>query len=113
MDWLMENKVWLNLASNAVLTMSFASFIIFVFGRNNSIIHKFSLPKSLALKTGLSLCTIGALYNALTFSDPPLSEVILNTGLATLFTWAALFHHERFVKNSSVKVAKKRNFKRK
>lgn len=113
MDWLMENKVWLNFVSNAVLTMSFASFIIFVFGRQNSIIHKFSLPKSLALKTGLSLCTVGALYNTITFSDPPLSEVILNTGLATLFTWASLFHHERFVKVPSIKVARKRNFKKK
>ena len=113
MDWLMENKVWLNFVSNAVLTMSFASFIIFVFGRQNSIIHKFSLPKSLALKTGLSICTVGALYNTLTFSDPPLSEVILNTGLATLFTWVSLFHHDRFVKAPSIKVAKKRNFKKK
>jgi len=113
MDWLMENKVWLNFVSNAVLTMSFASFIIFVFGRQNSIIHKFSLPKSLALKTGLSICTVVALYNTLTFSDPPLSEIILNTGLATLFTWASLFHRERFVETPSIKVAKKRNFKKK
>jgi len=113
MDWLMENKVWLNFVSNAVLTMSFASFIIFVFGSQNSTIHKFSLPKLLALKTGLSICTVGALYNTLTFSDPPLSEVILNTGLATLFTWASLFHHDRFVKAPSIKVAKKRNFKKK
>lgn len=107
----MENKVWLNFVSNAVLTMAFASFIVFVFGRQNSIVYKFSLPKAFALKAGLSLCAIGALYNTLTFSDPPLSEVILNSGLAMLFTWASLFHHERFVKTPSNKIAKKRTFK--
>ncbi len=108
MDWLMQNKLWLNFACSSVMTVAFLSFVVFVFGRENSIVHKFSLPKSLALKAGLSLCTAGALYNALTFSDPPLSEVILNCGLATLFTWAALFHHERFVAPQNCQTAEKR-----
>jgi len=111
MDWLMQNKLWLNFACNSIMTISFLSFLLFVFGRSNSIVHKFSLPKSLALKAGLSLCATGSLYNAITFSDPPLSEVVLNSGLAVLFTWASLFHHERFVTPVRPKNAKKRQYK--
>lgn len=53
--------------------------------------------KCFMLKFALALCVSGALLNALTFSNPPWTEIMLNTGMALLFTWAAHFHYHRFV----------------
>lgn len=50
------------------------------------------------LKIAICFCVTGSLYNAISFSNPPISEVILNFGLALLFSWAAYFHYVTFVK---------------
>ncbi len=34
--------------------------------------------------------------NVLTLSDPPLTEIVLNVGLAMTFVWAYLFHRKMF-----------------
>lgn len=90
-------KVWINFAASVGLTGLMAAFLIFLFGRDNSFVYKLPGYKSLALKAGLAMCTAGALLNAVTMSNPPWSEVLLNTGLATLFGWATWFHYGRFV----------------
>ena len=90
-------KVWINFAASVGLTGLMAAFLIFLFGRDNSFVYKLPGYKTLALKAGLAMCTAGALLNAVTMSNPPWSEVLLNTGLATLFGWATWFHYGRFV----------------
>ena len=90
-------KVWINFAASVGLTGLMAAFLIFLFGRDNSFVYKLPAYKTLALKAGLAMCTAGALLNAVTMSNPPWSEVLLNTGLATLFGWATWFHYGRFV----------------
>jgi hypothetical protein len=40
----------------------------------------------------------GSLFNFLTLSTPPFSEVLLNLGLAVVFLWAAVFHYNYFIK---------------
>ena len=110
----MDYLKWVNLASNIVLSGSFGAFIIFLFGRENSLVYSLKAHKTLALKMGLSLCAAGSLYTALTLPDSPPSEVLLNVGLATLMSWAAWFHYKKFVKECpSLKKAmsKKRKFK--
>lgn len=87
----------LNFVSNLVLSFAFALFMIFLFGRINSKVYTLPWYKTLALKIGMALCASGALLNVFTFSDAPWSEVILNTGLAFTFTWAAWFHYKTFV----------------
>jgi hypothetical protein len=63
------------------------------------------------------MCSAGALLNAITFSNPPWSEVLLNGGLCVVFMWAAWFHYVRFVKPLVVKplvvkpLSRKRNGK--
>lgn len=99
MNWILI----INLISNVVLTVSFAAFLIFLFGRENSLIHKLNGISTIGVKVGLSICTAGALYNVLTFSSPPISEVILNVGMAFVFCWAAWFHYQRFVNPSRTK----------
>jgi hypothetical protein len=90
-------KVWINFAASVGLTGLMAAFLIFLFGRDNSFVYKLPGYQTLALKAGLAMCTAGALLNAVTMSNPPWSEVLLNTGLATLFGWATWFHYGRFV----------------
>lgn len=92
-----DYKMPLNFFSSLVLSGAFTAFLIFVFGREESKINKMSFFGKIIPKIALAFCTAGALMNALTFSDPPWSEVILNAGLALLFTWAAWFHWKFFV----------------
>lgn len=90
-------KTWINFAASLGLTGLMGAFLIFLFGRDNSFVYKMPAYKTLALKAGLAMCTAGALLNAVTMSNPPWSEVLLNTGLCTLFGWATWFHYGRFV----------------
>jgi hypothetical protein len=91
-------KVWINFVASLTLTGVLGAFLVFLFGRDNSFVYKLPGYKTLALKAGLAMCTMGALWNAVTMSNPPASEVLLNSGLAVLFAWATWFHYGRFVK---------------
>jgi len=103
-------KGWLNFSASIVLSLALGAFLIFVFGRDNSLANRLPKHKTWMLKTGMSMCSAGALLNAITFSNPAWSEVLLNAGLCTVFAWAAWFHYVRFVKpwknNKKVKVKK-------
>jgi len=103
-------KMPINVAASIVLTVAFTLFLIFVFGRRNSKIYDLPWYKTIVVKTGLALCTAGALMNCFTLSNPPVSEVVLNIGLAFIFTWACWFHYNNFVipyKNGISKVKPK------
>jgi len=90
-------KMPINVTASVVLTIAFMLFLVFVFGRKNSRIYELPWYKTLAVKIGLALCTAGAFLNCLTLSNPPVSEIILNIGLALMFSWAAWFHYKVFV----------------
>jgi hypothetical protein len=103
----MSLMVAVNLAANCILTVAFGAFLVFLFGRENSLMHKMKSCNTVFVKGALSVCASGALYSVLTLSDPPLSELVLNIGLAMLFVWAAWFHYLRFVKPLKEETAKK------
>ena len=103
MNWI----VAVNLVANCTLTVAFGAFLVFLFGRENSLMYKMKSCNTVFVKAALSLCASGAMYSVLTLSEPPLSEVIMNTGLAMLFVWAACFHYLRFVKPLKEEPAKK------
>lgn len=90
-------KLITNFSSNIILFIAFTAFVIFVFGRSNSKIHKLPWYKVIALRIGLAFVTCASLLNALTLSNPHWTEVLLNLGLAILMTWAAIFHYFEFV----------------
>lgn len=92
-----EYRMPLNFVSNLVLSFAFAMFMIFLFGRTNSKIYTLPWYKTLAVRVGMALCSCGALLNVFTFSDAPWPGVMLNSGLACVFTWAAWFHYRTFV----------------
>lgn len=89
--------ILLNLISNLLITVSVAMFMIFVFGKSN-MMDRVSALERVSIKAGLALVSAGSLFNFLTASHPQDSEVIMNIGLAVVFTWGALFHFKYFVK---------------
>lgn len=80
---------------NAVL------FYIFMFGREGGIIYKRHIFEQYALRIGLLTIGLGSLVNVVTYSYPPIQEIVINIGLAFLFSWAAHFHYHSFIKKSS------------
>jgi hypothetical protein len=91
--------VILNLIANLVITIAITFFIIGVFGRKAKMIEQMPLLEQYFLRFALSTLAAGSLLNVLNFSAPHTpSEVILNSGLAMVFTWAAWFHWKYFVK---------------
>jgi len=92
-----EATMWINFVSNIVLTASFTAFTIFLFGRENSFVYTMRTVNTVLLKVSICFCVAGSLYNTLTFSNPPIGEVVLNAGLAILFVWAAVFHYKQYV----------------
>lgn len=101
-----EYTMLINFVASLILTISFTAFIIFIFGRPNSKINAMPWYKTLLVKFGLCFCTAGALLNALTFSNPPWTEIVLNVGLAMVFSWAAYFHYVEFVCLPKIKQSK-------
>lgn len=89
--------IWVNFVANLILTLAFMLFLLFVFGRTNSKIYELPWYKTILAKIALAICAMASLLNTLTLSNPPASEVLLNVGLATLFSWTSIFHYKAFV----------------
>lgn len=96
----------INVASNAIIGLSIILFIISVFGNPEHSVWE-NKARAYLCKIGLGICGCGALMNVLTFSTPPLTEVILNVGLAMNLTWLALWQHDETQKCKQKKVAAK------
>jgi drug/metabolite transporter (DMT)-like permease len=86
-----EYTTLINFVANLILTFSFTAFIIFIFGRPNSKLNTMPWYKTFLVKFGLCFCTAGALLNALSFSNPSLTQLILNCGLAIVFLGLLIF----------------------
>lgn len=89
--------MFVNFVSSLILAISSTAFIIFAFGNPSSKLNLMPWYKTFLVKFGFCFCTAGALLNALTFSNPPWTEVVLNSGLAMIFVWAARFLYVEFV----------------
>jgi len=90
-------NIVVNAACNLIVFISMLVFIIFCFGRSDSLIYRYGSTQAYCLKFGLVIICLGSLANVLTLSNPPFSEIILNVGLAALFSWAAVFHYLVFI----------------
>lgn len=88
-----------NGTANALIAFGGIAFVLFVFGRPESKIYE--SPKIARLmKLGLSLVSVGAVLNIVTFSTPPISEIVLNIGLGLTFVLAAVWHFQTFVRHN-------------
>lgn len=108
----MDYLILANFIANVVIAISMSLFLIFLFGRENSLVYKLRFLNTLGLRLGIVLCICGTFLSALTFTAPPISEIATNTGFAFVFCWAAWFHYNRFVKHiPASKMAKSRRTK--
>jgi hypothetical protein len=77
----------LNLIANIFITLSSAGFMVMLQDINNPV-AKMNVGIRWWIKISLACTSGGALLNVITLSTPPMSEIILNLGLAGLFTWS-------------------------
>lgn len=89
--------VIINIIANMCITIAVSLFMVFVFGRL-SLLVKLPTVEQTIVKCGLALIASGSFLNTLTCSKPSITEVILNTGLAVIFIWTAVFHYKHFIK---------------
>jgi len=88
----MSFETFINFIANIVLTVSVSIFTIFLY-RTDGVVRKWPLTGSYLLRIALVAIAVGGLGNCLILSTPPHTEIILNLGMAALFSWAAWFHH--------------------
>ena len=86
----------INEVSNLVMCVSVIMMYVYLYGDKTKVVHKWSFVGHWTLKLGLIGIILGSVLNVLTLSDPPLTEVVLNVGLAMTFVWAYLFHRKMF-----------------
>ena len=89
--------MYLNAVCNFVIAWSMVAFIIFVFGTRNGMMQKLPALERFSVKVGLVTICCGSVFNLFTLSTPPITELILNVGLAIIFLWGAVFHFKYFV----------------
>ena len=80
-----------NAVASAILTAGVSAFMVMLY-RSDGVVRRWPMTGSIVLRLSLTLTASGALFNCLTLSTPPPSEVMLNCGLAGVFAWAAAFH---------------------
>jgi hypothetical protein len=88
----------INELANLLICVNATLFYIFVFGRDIKALARLTIIEQVMLRTGLAIPAIGALYNVLTAQYPPIPEIFINIGYASLWTWASMFHYNTFVK---------------
>lgn len=91
----MNTETVVNIAANSTTAFSALGLLIHVFGDPNNPIWDNAVKAWLA-KVGLSVASCGAILNVLTFSNPPVTEVILNVGISLTFFWLNWWQWEIF-----------------
>ena len=84
-----------NVIANIVITISVAGFMVMLQEPTNPVSKMPFLLRNW-IKISLAVTSGGALLNVVTLSTPPMSEIILNLGLAGLFSWSYFWHIKMF-----------------
>ena len=91
----MNYLIILNAACNITTSISSLALLLHVFGDPSNEIWDNKIKAWLA-KVGLTVMICGATSNALTLSNPPPTEVILNLGIALTLFWLSWWQWELF-----------------
>ena len=94
----MEILQVVNEVANLFTLVNATLFYIFIFGREVPKIEALPNVMQYLLRIGLALPALGALYNVLYVSYPPVNDIIVNVGYGFLWTWASLFHYNTFIR---------------
>ena len=91
-----------NVIANVVIAISVAGFMVMLQEPTNPVAKMPFLLRNW-IKISLALTSGGALLNVVTLSTPPMSEIVLNLGLAGLFSWSYFWHLKMFKdKNANI-----------
>jgi hypothetical protein len=82
-----------NVIASGVLAAGVSAFMIMLY-RSDGVVRRWPLTGSLLLRLSLVATASGSLLNCLTMSTPPISEIIVNCGLAGVFSWGVYFHYK-------------------
>lgn len=91
----MSATVIFNAVCNITTSISSLALLLHVFGDPNNEIWDNKIKAWLA-KIGLSVMICGATSNALTLSNPPPTEIVLNLGIALTLFWLSWWQWELF-----------------
>jgi hypothetical protein len=84
-----------NAVASGVIAVSITGFIAML-QAEHSPLSSMTLHLRLWIKLSLAMVAAGALMNVLSLSTPLPSEIVLNVGLAGLFSWAFVWHRMRW-----------------
>lgn len=87
--------IYLNAFANIIITISVAGFMVMLQEPTNPVAKMPFLLRNW-IKLSLAFTSGGALLNFITLSNPPSSEIVLNLGLAGLFSWSYFWHIKLF-----------------
>jgi len=90
----------LNIVASLLITISVTGFMLMVM-RPNSPVDCMPLYLKWWIRISLIVVATGALFNVLVASIPMWSEILLNVGVASLFTWAFFWHRQRWMDEES------------
>lgn len=96
----MEVKAIINVVANVIMAISTTGFMALLRHEKSPIEHMPFVIKTW-IRISLGLIASGSLLSAIRISNPVASEVIVNIGLASIFTWALFWHKNRWVNNAS------------
>ena len=97
----------INSTANLVVCIAIFVLIVDIYTSTSSPISRYPMFKTFHVKAGLSLTAAGSLFNVLVDVTPAWSEVILNIGLAFLFSWILIFY-QRYFKIERPRITKAR-----
>jgi hypothetical protein len=85
----------LNAVASGIIAVSITGFIAMLQAEGNPITRMPFVVRGW-IKISLAVVAAGALMNVLSLSTPAWSEIVLNMGLAGLFSWAFFWHRMRW-----------------
>ena len=103
----MNAELIVNSIASLIISGSIFVLIVDIYAIASSPISRYPLFKTFHVKAGLSLTAAGSLFNVLIGSTPAWSEVVLNIGLAFLFSWILLFY-QRYFKIERPRITRRR-----
>jgi hypothetical protein len=84
-----------NAIASGIIAVSITGFIAML-QADHSPLSSMALHLRLLIKFSLAMVAAGALMNVLSLSTPAWSEIVLNIGLAGLFSWTSFWHRMRW-----------------
>jgi hypothetical protein len=96
---LTANDFWntINVFSSLVTFVNMIAFYLMIFGAENRLTKR-PLWEQYCVKIGILSIAIGTFLNIMIWAYPPINEIIINIGLAFIFTWASIFHYNVFLR---------------